>query len=150
MYAMMTMQSSRYPMSTLKVIYSNTFFKFNIYILFWFTDYHLLRFTENLPNNATLVFNNTNGILLTCTVPSMIKHTKLYWIFNNEIMASDVVKRVHVPTVIHTESGYELQLLITSPIPKMDAGTYTCVAENKWEKIERHYNIKFNIKTGKY
>ena len=118
--------------------------------IFAFTDYHSLSFTENLPDNVTLVFNNTNSILLTCTVPSLTKHTKLYWVFNNETLASDVVKRVHIPTVIKTDSGYQLQLIITSPIPKKDAGTYTCVAANEWEKIERHFNINFDIKTGKY
>ena len=113
------------------------------------TDYQLLMFTDNLPNNVTLVYNDTNSILLTCTVPQS-KHTELYWIHNNKILTSDIVKRVHIPEVIHKDTQYELQLQITSPIPKMDAGTYTCVAKNEWETIERQFNIKFNIKNGKY
>lgn len=118
--------------------------------LICFTDYHSLRFTEDLSNNVTLVFRDTNSKLLTCTVPSSAKHTELYWIFNNETLTSDIVKRIHVPNVIDKGSEYELQLIITSPIPKMDTGTYTCIAKNEWEKIERDYNVKFDIKTGKH
>lgn len=123
---------------------------FNMCISFCSADYQPLKFTENLLNNATLVYNSTDSILLTCTVPLSTKPTELYWIFNNKKLTSDVVKRVHVPSVIHKDTGYELQLIITSPIPMKDAGTYTCVAENEWERIERHTNIKFDVSHGKH
>ena len=108
-----------------------------------------MTFTENLPNNVTLVYNDTNSKLLTCTILQS-NRTALYWIRNNEILTSDVVHRLHVPEVIHKGSQYQLQLIFNSPKPKIDAGTYTCVAKNEWETIERHFNIKFNIKNGKY
>ena len=76
--------------------------------------------------------------------------TKLYWMLNNEVLNTDLVKRVNVPNMIHKQSELELQLIITSPIPTMDTGVYTCVAENEWERIERHTSIRFDISDGKH
>ena len=102
-----------------------------------------------MVDNATLLYNNTDPILVTCTVPLSMTTTKLYWMLNNEVITTDLVKRVNVPNVIHKDSELELQLIISSPIPRIDNGIYTCVAENEWERIERRTSIKFDISNGK-
>ena len=151
LYATTMIQSFTLPTSILKVCYNSFVIKSNCsYSNYLFADYQPLRFTDNLPNNTTLLYNNTDPILLTCTVPLSMATTKLYWMLNNEVLNTDLVKRVNVPNVIHKQSEMELQLLITSPIPSVDTGVYTCVAENEWERIERHTSIRFDISNGKH
>ena len=68
-------------------------------------------------------------------------------------MTNKYIKRINVPNVIvhnNSETEYEIQLQIISPIPDVDSGTYCCVAENEWEKIESHFIVSFNIKIGKH
>ena len=150
-YATMTTLSSTFPMSILKVCGDDHITVTRVYILFSFADYQPLKFTGGFPNNLTLVYNSIDRmILLTCKVPLSTGPTKLYWMFNNEQLTSDVVKRVDVPAIIEDSVEYQLQLIIRYPIPMMDTGTYTCVAENEWEKIERYINVRFDIPHGKH
>lgn len=83
--------------------------------------------------------------MLTCTVPSSTKPTKFYWLFNGRELTSDITKRVYIPEVVHKESEFQLQLQLNPPVPQLDTGTYTCIAEYECGKIERHFNIRFNI-----
>ena len=46
---------------------------------------------------------------------------------------------------MHHPLIYVLQLIITSLVPYIDAGEYTCVVENEWETVNKSVNVVFEL-----